>query len=251
LLYDLDMADMADPYALTAEFYDLVSEPLWDDLAAVLAKALGGSDPSAGPVVDLGAGTGLSTVALADAVPGAEVVALEPSPSMRAVLMSRLRARRDLRERVSVVPSSFSSGELPARLGGMVAMFMIGHLDAEERAALWRLLAERLASGAPAVVGLVPPEQPAVVAETSYHRTTQGVFEYEGSMAGQPSGAHAMDWTMTYRVRRDGELVDERVNRFRYWTVGSEDVAKEAAAAGLEFESKDDSLVVLRRGTPG
>lgn len=60
-----------------------------------------------------------------------------------------------------------------------------------------------------------------------------------------------MDWTMTYRVRRDARLVDERMNHFRYHTVGLQDLAAEAAAAGLHLDAKDDPLVVLRARTHG
>ncbi len=240
-----------DAYAATAEFYDLVSEPMWASLPAALAEALTGCDPSSGPVVDLGAGTGLSTVAIADALPGTDIFAVEPSASMRAVLLSRLRSRPDLRERVSVVPATVEQAELPPRLGGVVALFMIGHLDPDARAALWRLLAQRLAPGAPVVVGLVPPERPETIPETPYHGARQGIFDYEGAMSGAPAGADAMDWTMTYRVLRDGTLVDELVNRFRYHTVNADDLAIEATSAGLRFEAKDDPLVVLRAGDRG
>lgn len=242
---------MEDTYGATAEFYDLVSEPMWDGLGASLAHALAGSAPSAGPVADLGAGTGLSTVAIADALRTADILAVEPSPSMRAVLLSRLRGRPDLRTRVSVVPATIDRAELPARLGGAVALFMIGHLDPHARSALWRLLADRLAPGTPVVVGLSPPERPETIPETAYHRARQGIFDYEGSMAARPSGPDTMDWTMTYRVRRDARLVDERVNHFRYHTVGLRDLAAEAAAAGLHLEAKDDPLVVLRARTHG
>ena len=51
---------------------------------------LAGADPSAGPMLDLGAGTGLSTVALADAVPDATILAVEPSPALRAAVLPAL-----------------------------------------------------------------------------------------------------------------------------------------------------------------
>lgn len=92
-----------------------VSEPMWDGLGAALAHALAGSAPSAGPMADLDAGRGLSTVAIADALPTADILAVEPLPSMRAVLLSRLRGRPDLRTRVSVVAATVERAELPSR----------------------------------------------------------------------------------------------------------------------------------------
>src|SRR5919201_4925139 len=105
---------MTDPYAITAEFYDVLAGPRWATLAPALANALAGADPAAGPLLDLGAGTGLSTVALADAVPEATILAVEPSPSLRAVLLSRLAARPDLQRRVTVLPMDLFGAELPA-----------------------------------------------------------------------------------------------------------------------------------------
>lgn len=235
-----------DAYAATAEFYDLVSESMWASLPVAVAEALAGCHPSSGPVIDLGAGTGLSTVAVADALPRTDILAVEPSASMRAVLLSRLRGRPDLRERVSVIPATAQQAELPARLGGVVALFMIGHLDTAARAALWRSLAGRLAPGAPVVVGLVPPERPEAISETSYHVARQGIFDYQGAMAGVPAGSDAMDWTMTYRVRQDGNVVHEQVNRFHYRTVSRDDLASEARTVGMSCDTSDDRLVVLR-----
>lgn len=238
---------MTDPYATAAEFYDLMTELYWERLGRALPVVLAGAIPSAGPVVDLGAGTGLSTVAVADALPDATVLAVEPSRAMRGVLLSRLVARRDLRDRVTVLPADLATAELPDRLGGVVALNMLGHLDRAGRGSLWRLLAARLARGAPAVVGLQPPARPEVIPNSRYARTRLGGLEYEGWGTARPAGSESVRWTMTYRVLRDGQLVDERTAEFLWWTIGEQDVAAEAAATGLTCERGKEGLLVLRR----
>lgn len=69
-----------------AAFYDLLHDGYRDDLAFYrgLATDFGG------PVLELGAGTGRVTIALAHA--GIEVVALEPAAAMRARAAERLKA---------------------------------------------------------------------------------------------------------------------------------------------------------------
>jgi SAM-dependent methyltransferase len=238
---------MDDQYAITAEFYDLLAGPYWALKGPALAAALDGADPTAGPVLDLGAGTGLSTVAVAEALPTATILAVEPSPSLRAVLHSRLVARADLRDRVTVLPTDLAGAELPPRLGGAVAISMLGHLDRSDRVALWALLANRLAPGAPAVVELQPPARPETVPATEFARARLGDLEYEGSGSAQPDGTDSVCWTMTYRVLRDGRKLSERVRVFPGWhTVGADAVAAEAATAGLTCEAREQGLLVLR-----
>ncbi|MGH3446762.1 MAG: methyltransferase domain-containing protein, partial [Nocardioidaceae bacterium] len=63
-----------------------------------------------GPVLDIGAGTGLGTVALATALPDREVWAVEPDPTSRAVLHARV-ADAGLMEQVTVFASDLESAD--------------------------------------------------------------------------------------------------------------------------------------------
>jgi hypothetical protein len=78
-----------DPYARTAPFYDVMASSFWASLGPAVAGLLVHVDPTAGPVIDHGAGTGRSTVVIADSVMEAEVWAVEPSPSMRWTMTYR------------------------------------------------------------------------------------------------------------------------------------------------------------------
>ena len=87
------------------------------------------------PLVDLGAGTGLATVALADAFPGTGIVAVEPSRAQRTALMTRLAGRPDLHARVTVVPADAFTADLPPRWGGAVAIHLLCQLPPPTRPA--------------------------------------------------------------------------------------------------------------------
>ncbi|MEO1367482.1 MAG: class I SAM-dependent methyltransferase, partial [Acidobacteriota bacterium] len=125
-------------YAITAQFYDAVAADQRAAVDAEIATALRGLDVRSGPVVDVGAGTGLSTRLIARALPEAEVLAVEPDPAMRAALMTRIWSDPDLRARVSIVPSDLSSAPLPAVIAGCVASASLVHFDPPRRRALWR-----------------------------------------------------------------------------------------------------------------
>lgn len=244
----MDLSDLS-LYDVNVEFYDLVAAPMWVAVRPALIAALATVDPTAGPVLEIGAGTGLATVVVADAVPAARIVALEPSRAMRAVLHSRLFARPDLHHRVTVMPTAFTAEAVPMKLGGAVAMAMLGHLSPDERRRLWSVLAERLAPGAPAVIHLVPPARPEPQAATEVARARLGDLGYEAWAEAEPIGERTLRWTMTYRVVRDNEVIEQRFATSDFETVGVDDVVEEAAAAGLSAVEAGAGLVVLSRAT--
>jgi hypothetical protein len=72
-----------------------------------------GIDVSAGPVLDIGAGSGMGTVAAARALPAADLIAIEPSATMCAVLLAKLAGDSDPRRRITVRPESAPRLQLP------------------------------------------------------------------------------------------------------------------------------------------
>jgi spermidine synthase len=70
-------------YAVTAEFHDLLTDEHSAALRHALPTAPAGADPAAGPVAGIGAGAGLVTEAIADLLPDARIIAVEPDPATR------------------------------------------------------------------------------------------------------------------------------------------------------------------------
>ncbi|MFU8887141.1 MAG: class I SAM-dependent methyltransferase [Trueperaceae bacterium] len=98
------------------EFYDLLNAGYRDDLAFYRGLA----DDHGGPVLELGAGSGRVTVALAQA--GHAVVAVEPSPAMRARGAARLAAA-GCGERVTWVDADMRALDLAVSVPLVIAPF--------------------------------------------------------------------------------------------------------------------------------
>jgi tRNA1(Val) A37 N6-methylase TrmN6 len=97
-------------YRESAEYVDIMSRDAWRELGPLLAEALEGV---AGPVVDLGAGSGLGTLVIAKALPEAEIIAVEPSSGLRAVLLSKVYDDPELARRVTVLDTDAQHATLP------------------------------------------------------------------------------------------------------------------------------------------
>ena len=241
---------MSDDFAVAAEFYDLWFCEQWKQTGPELSNLLGDVDATTGPVLDLGAGTGLATLTVADAVQDASIVAVELARAMRAVLFSRVMSRPDLRSRVTIAPAA--SGELlwPAQIGGFVAMAMLGHLGPDERIVLWNRLGEHLAPGAPAIVQLQPPARPERVPLVRHTVVDLGDHTYEGWSKGEPAGDRLVLWSLRYVVRNGDRVIDDQHWTSEFQTVSIDDVTAEAGAVGFTVAtppSTPSGLVALRR----
>lgn len=239
---DADLLD--DPYAAaTAEFYELLATAHWQRTGAELVALLAGVDPTAGPIVDVGAGTGIGLPYLLDAVPGADVYAIEPSRAMRTALHTRLLLDPVLSGRVTVDPRPLRDA-LPDRASAVVLSAVLGHLGDLDRYRLWRFAAERIPAGAPVVVEVLPPYRPVVVEPVRYAAVPVGRFTYEGWQSGEPADAHAMRWTMTYRVLDDDVPVAEQSVTSTYHCWSPDDVRAEVEPLGLRVTEHGDAVIV-------
>jgi hypothetical protein len=175
---------------------------MWTGLRPRLVAALTGV-PDAGPVLELGAGSGLGTDVLLDTLPH-DVLAAEPSAALRGVLLARL-ADRDA-ERVTVFPGGATEVPLPDRLAAVVGMHMVGHLAPAARKRLWAAVAERLVPGGPVVLNVQPPEAAEPVPEWPWSGVTVGGLAYEGTGSAEPTGPDSVRWRMRYRSRDERRL---------------------------------------------
>ncbi|MYW01248.1 Gfo/Idh/MocA family oxidoreductase [Streptomyces sp. SID3343] len=177
-------------YSASAEFFDLVAAPhtASGSVPAIVA-ALAHVDPTHGPILDLGAGTGLVTEAIGRAYPRVEIIAAEPAVGMRAALTSRVFADEDLRRRVTVTDGAAPDLDLPETLSAAVLCGILGHLDADARATLWRRLDERLAPDAPIVVELMSLDRPTTLPELRLAHGMVGGHTYAWWCSGEPESA--------------------------------------------------------------
>ncbi len=246
---DHALHSVEDPYGVaTAEFYDLLGSHLWDELGLVLLDVFAELDPSAGPIVDVGCGTGVGLEALHAAAPECAVFAIEPSRAMRVGLHARLHLDRRLAELVTVSPFALADTALPGRAAAVIVSAAYGHLTHLERLRLWSYVATALAPGAPAVIGVLPPDRPTDVPLTRYASVPVGTYVYEGWQSGSPVDERRMRWDLRYRVvdRESGKLLVEHRAEGIWQCDSVDDVAAEIAPFGLELEPRDGCVVVRR-----
>ena len=230
-------------YAVTAQFYDAIAADQHAAVDAEIAQALQGLETIAGPVVDIGAGTGLSTQVIARALPDAEILAVEPDPAMRPALMTRLWSDPDLRQRVSILPSPLSSAPLPAVISGCVASACLVHFDPQHRRFLWELLSDRLSPRGRAILEIQCPTA-RDIPETCIGKVRVGRVTYEGRASAERLDAASLRWHVRYISRLDGSELDHQSTDYVCWALSSEQVLAEAGALGL-VGYETGSLVIL------
>ena len=148
----------------------------WDRLRDVVSETFGDIGPD-GVVVDIGAGSGLGAAILAG-VTDAEIIALEPNTTMRAMMVARLDNAGVL-ERVTLLPDSVPEGldALPERVDGVIVAHMLGHLTTAERSSLLDWIGTSLAPGRSALL-TVDTEVPTEGSEPFVQERTVGRFVY-------------------------------------------------------------------------
>ncbi|MGJ6968541.1 Gfo/Idh/MocA family oxidoreductase [Streptosporangium sp. G11] len=220
-------------YTPSAEFFDLVAtEHAAGASAPAVARALAGADLSYGPVLDIGAGTGLLTEAVARARPDAEILACEPATGMRAVLTSRVFSDPYLRPRVTITADAAPELELPDRVSAVLLCGVLGHLDAGQRRRLWERLLRRLSPKGVVIVELMGVESPLVLPEARMATARAGRHRYEWWFSGAPDqdDPATMRLHTTWRVYRDDEDVPVRLvhDSYRWIPFGLRQVAEES-----------------------
>ncbi|MFF4778905.1 class I SAM-dependent methyltransferase [Microtetraspora fusca] len=162
-------------------------------------------------ILEIGAGTGLITTSLADWTP-AEIFALEPSAGMRAVLLSRLGARPELLERVTVLPCDALSVALDEPVEAMVMINVMYAMESDYRKRLWPVLAAQLEPGGLLVftwrAGGAPPVRPLKELDSRQvgrhtYTVSSEILESEGS-DGEVCKARYL-----YQITQDGKVISE------------------------------------------
>lgn len=231
------MAEYDDPYARSGPFVDIMIARWWDRHGATVAEAVRRMPADQGPLLDAGAGGGRGTRLLARTLPRARVLAVEPSPLLRAVLLSHAASCEDMRTRVTVDGDDLLSARLPERLGGVLAVNLLGHLSSSERDRLWRDLAERLAPGAFALVNLNPPLEPEYLERARRSEVRVGGRTYAGWSEAEPAGPGRITWHMAYEVHEGERLVSRDEVDYDWWTLSEHGLRAETAPHGFEVRA--------------
>jgi tRNA (cmo5U34)-methyltransferase len=103
--------------------------PLYDELIAEVARALGHASRPVRTIVDLGIGTGALARACLERTPGARVWGIDADTDMMAIALSRLRRSQSkgLSRRVTMTTGSFLDAALPS-CDAMVASYSLHHI---------------------------------------------------------------------------------------------------------------------------
>ncbi len=229
-------------YEVTAEFYDVLqaTEHL-RATSALLDRRL--AEPRVG-VLDIGAGTGLATILLAQRT-HVIVHAVEPAAAMRAVLLSRLADHSDLLARVRVHAGPVQRLGLTDAADFALCLNTMGTFDADDRHTALAALAQALVPGGTLLVQR-PPESP----ELGVHVLPAwrlGGDTYGGEVAANPIDQSMIEWRFTYRVMRGGMLVREETEAFTGYLASVKAFETELGRAGFDVVDMDEPDVAVAR----
>ena len=143
--------------AISPEKYDARIRsliPLYDELIAEVARALGHASHPVRTVVDLGIGTGALARACLAAAPSARIWGIDADASMMAIARSRLG---HLSRRVTMTPGSFLDEALPP-CDAMVASYSLHHIrTSRDKLAFYRRCYRALRPGGVLINGDCAP----------------------------------------------------------------------------------------------
>ncbi|MBZ8176590.1 methyltransferase domain-containing protein [Corynebacterium sp. 3HC-13] len=253
-----------------AEWYDAIARDYWHMVEPELRSVLAPWEGESALAVDLGAGTGLTTVTLAQMCAG-EILACEPEREMRVGLMSKVTACDSLCQRVTVLPWAASDlcAQLAEPVGVVTAIAMLDHLSPDSRAQLFAWTArnltdtgaliigpfysdtdEDLTAGGPSVDSIAEPAPHTVNATDPhlgdcYAQTSVGRLRYSGWARLDP-GDDRDCWQMTWQVHQGENLLAQRESVFRVYPATPEELIAEAHAAGLTATRQGHFLLLKR-----
>jgi SAM-dependent methyltransferase len=190
---------------------------------------------SSDPILDIGSGTGRTVIAIAESIPDADILAVEPSDAMRAVLTHQVVHREDLRKRVTIISEPVSNIDLPEKLGAVVAYGVIGHLDLTARKKLWKKLIPRLPKGAPIFVELMPMDKPMNFPVMPTMKVEIGRCLYEGTVSGEIIEGDLMRITSRWTI--SGCISPKKViETHNFWhTFGMDDLSSETGLSAKKL----------------
>lgn len=234
-----------DAYAATATAYDLFTLPNRPIIETAIEAFLPALRPEHGPILDIGAGSGANSARLLERCDTGDIVALEPSRAMRSLLLGRIAAHPEWFSRITVRPESFFDADLPRSIGGALALGVIGHFDAGERAAVFAELARRLPSGGAVLLDEPEPAPAHRVEPAEFTVATVGTITYRCIAEAWPQDGETMRWRVTYLSLEGERVLTEDTVEHRYFHPAREVLRNEAKRAGFTARALPTSSHVL------
>lgn len=236
-------------FEVWAEFGDVLRLPsdTERDFAAAIPWDAAGFEAHL-PLIDVGPGSGVTTVRLAEQFPESEVVAVEPDSLMRSLLMTRLTERPDVRSRTTVLPGAIQDTWLPAECGGALLFNVIYFLGERERERFWERMADVLVPGAPVLMSRSYGSAADADVERKLLRSgVVGRQEYQRWFESHALGDGRVEIINHYRVLRDGEVVREEETRIAPFGLGEDRIVDEIPVGAFGIEEIDDRYLAIRR----
>lgn len=236
----------SDLYWGMGEFHDLFMDGAWERVRPVLFEAFGGLGSDA-VVLDLGAGSGIGTRVLAQST-AAQVIAVEPSLMMRAVLTARVADDPVLAERVTVVADAAPEvlDRIARPLAGFVCAHVLGHLSTVDRVATWTGLARHLDVDARGVVVVDADESEYHAVDPVVVERRIGEHRYEARHIPAGDGSYVSEYTVL-----DGDRVVRHERFAGSWrSITLRRLDDELVEHGLSVEARGAGVGLVRRARP-
>ena len=165
---------------------------------AALSVIIGALD---GIILDIGAGTGKTTIEMANMICDKEIIALEPSAYMRTAFMARLMEHNEVKERISLLPIDVGKYSFRDKISGVMCMGVLGHLKRDEQEKLLYKLDKNLNINVPILIELLEPKFLVAPVGSRISVATQGRLRYETYITDiKQVGMDQWTWRLTYKV---------------------------------------------------
>jgi hypothetical protein len=230
---------------ISLPFYDLCHERrVVPGIRASLFPLLAGARRS---ILEIGAGTGLITVSLADFT-SAEIFALEPSAEWRAVLLSRLSSRPELLSRVTVLPCDAMSVRLDEPAEAVVMINVVSVLEPDYRKRLWPVLAASLEIGGLLVFTWRDSDPPARRQRLESHQVGRHTYTVLSEIL--DSDAEAFRARYLYRVTEGSKVISEEESTGYFYRPVWNTLQHELTSAGFTQVEGAEGLLAWRLAHP-